>query len=300
MPRSGRFHTRRKHRWFRFRAVLACVPAAGLALLATTGAAAAAPAPVSTRAQIRAALEHLLAHWNPTNQPAGPRARHGPGLAKVTSTNWSGYVDDNSKGNTYTYVTAWWKQPKVTCKASTVSWVVFWVGLDGFGSGTVEQDGSMGYCPGGGSTTPVYATWWEMWPSNTIQVVGTSVTPTDKISGTVIKTGSSYQLQVIDAGNPANTFLTTQTCPAATCTGQSAEWIAETPTNTSTGGLYPLANFNYWTLRYGHATSGGKYATISTFPNDQITMKDSANNVMAQPGALTGGDQFVDTWKRSV
>jgi hypothetical protein len=58
------------------RALLACVPALGLVLMASAGTATAAHAPVSTRAELRTTLEHLLAGWHPTNN-ASPRLSSG-------------------------------------------------------------------------------------------------------------------------------------------------------------------------------------------------------------------------------
>ena len=40
-----------------------------------------------------------------------------------------------------------------------------------------------------------YYSWWEMHPSNAIQVVSGSVSPGDSISASVAKSGSSYTLR---------------------------------------------------------------------------------------------------------
>jgi hypothetical protein len=89
------------------------------------------------------------------------------------STNWSGYVDTNSGGHTYSEVSGNWTEPTATC-TSTNSDAAFWVGLDGFTSATVEQAGTLAVC---GDGTASYYTWWEMYPTDALQIVGETVNP---------------------------------------------------------------------------------------------------------------------------
>jgi peptidase A4-like protein len=284
---------------FRSRALFAAVLALGLVMAASAGTASAAGAPMSNRAAVRIALEHLLVGWHHANHPLGRHASLGTGLNQVVSGNWSGYADDNSAGNTYSSVSGHWTEPAITgCKAHVLSAVVFWVGLDGFRNGTVEQDGTIAICPSGGSTVPIYATWWEMYPSNFIQFIGLNVRPGDKISASVVRTGTSYTLQVTDSTTQGNNFSTTQSCSAATCQNASAEWIAEAPSTSK--GEVPLSNFGTWTLTNAAVTAGSSSGTIKNFPDDEITMEGPGGKVMAQPGPLnTPGNQFNDTWNAS-
>ena len=62
-----------------------------------------------------------------------------------------------------------------------------WVGLDGWNSGTVEQDGVAGFCEGG---TASYDAWWEMFP-NGINLVF-SVSPGDAITSSVTYNGGGH------------------------------------------------------------------------------------------------------------
>jgi hypothetical protein len=275
---------------FRSRAVLACVPALGLVLLAGAGAASAARAPAHSRTAVRIALEHALAHWHPVF-----RAADGPNVKQVTSGNWSGYADDHSSGAKYSKVTGKWTEPKGTC-GSAQSLAVFWVGIDGFTSQTVEQDGTIIFCPGGGAAAQ-YFTWWEMFPANNIQLVGGTVKPGDKISASVTRSGTRYTMKVTDSTRPANSFSTTQSC--GSCANTSAEWIAEAPSGQS--GQFPLARFGTWTLTGATVKAGSKSGTISTFPDDKITMVNSSGKTLAQPGALnSAGNSFKVTWKAST
>ncbi len=227
----------------------------------------------------------IPAHTNPaqvlhtlTVGPAG----------KSTSQNWSGYVATPA-GGTYTTVSSTWKEPAVAC-TSTNAIAVFWVGIDGDPSSTVEQDGSLAQCSGGQAS---YYTWWEMYPTNSVQIVGTTVQAGDVITSSVVRNGSSYTLVVKDATNPANSFSRQESC--ASCQNSSAEWIAERPSGS--GGLFPLPN--YGTMMFGKdkATSNAHSGSISAFPHDSIVMVNSGGQTLASVGRLKKqGSRFSDTW----
>ena len=254
--------------------------------------AAAAPAPAAAAA--RTALRHLAIGQHAADHRASARpALRVNGLTQVQSTNWSGYADDSSAGNAYTTVTASWAEPAVSCSGRATSLAAFWVGIDGYSSGSVEQDGTLAECYRGGV---YYYTWWEMYPSNAIQVVGSTLSPGDSITASVARSGSSYTLTVTDSSRSADSFSTTQAC--SSCANSSAEWIAEAPSGSS--GVYPLSDFHSWTASAATVTSGSASGVISTFPDDELTMIDSAGSVKAQPGALNGGGNgFTVTWERS-
>jgi hypothetical protein len=206
------------------------------------------------------------------------------------STNWSGYADLKSK---FSKLSAKWTEPSLSCPSSATQLAAFWVGIDGFSSKTVEQDGTIGECYKGEA---YYYTWWEMYPTNDIQVVGDTVSPGDKITSSVVKTGTSYTLSVKDATTPANSFTVKETCSASECVDSSAEWIAEAPSNSS--GVLPLAHFSTWAASKAAVTGGTKTGTISSFKNDEITMVGSGGNTLASPSALnSAGNAFSVTWK---
>ncbi|MGH3155735.1 MAG: G1 family glutamic endopeptidase, partial [Streptosporangiaceae bacterium] len=241
-----------------------------------------------------AALKQLMIGEHGTNHGAGGHAAVvGFGPKKVTSGNWSGYADDNSEG--YSTVTAHWKEPTVNCGTQDVeSMAAFWVGIDGYSSATVEQDGSLAYCY---EDTAYYYTWWEMEPKYPIETVGNSVKAGDEITASVTRVGTKYTLKVVDSTNPDNSFTKYRYCPAKTCVDSSAEWVAEAPAGTS--GQYPLAEFSNWQPQGATVTSATKSGTISSFPDYFITMDDS-NTVLALPGPLNeAGNKFTDTWKAS-
>lgn len=222
------------------RALVACVPVLGLALAfgPAAGASTAGASPgASAASAARTALEHLTVGWHGTFRRVSASASGVRGLSQVQSTNWSGYADT---GSGFSTVTGSWTEPTATCSGRTESLAAFWVGIDGYSSSSVEQDGTLVECYRG---TAYYYTWWEMYPTNAIQVVGSSLRPGDAISASVVRSGSSYTLKVTDSTHTANSFTTTQTCSG--CANSSAEWIAEAPSSSS--GVEPLSDFHSWT-----------------------------------------------------
>lgn len=209
----------------------------------------------------------------------------------TTSSNWGGYAD-TSGGGAYTLVSSKWTEPSVQCGSGTQI-AVFWVGIDGYTSGTVEQDGTLAECDNGSVT---YATWWEMYPTNAVQVVGTTVKPGDKITSVVKRNGTSYTLTVKDKTTPANSFTRTETC--SSCQNSSAEWIAERPSGS--GGLFSLPNFGTINFMKDKAAVGSNKGSISNFPFDSITMTNSSNQTLVSVSGLSdGGKTFSATWHQS-
>jgi hypothetical protein len=180
----------------------------------------------------------------PAWQPA-PRVLAWPGVSATileAARNWSGWSDDDTQGNSYTQVGASWTVPAISCSGG-LSGVDLWVGLDGLTDGTVEQAGTGAQCFDG---VPFYYTWWEMYPTNSVQIVGETVSPGDSIYAQVVdQGGGNYSLHVADYSNSANSFFTTQACPND-CADASAEWIAEAPEGS--GYVLPLADYGTWSV----------------------------------------------------
>lgn len=287
----GRLHS------FRSRALLACVPVLALVAMASVGTAQAAHTPANSRAAVRAEIQRLLRGFHPTNHGLSVHSVRGVNLKQVGSTNWSGYADT---GSGFSSVSGKWTEPKISnCSTSgAVKAAAFWVGIDGFSSATVEQGGTLAIC--GGGTPLTYLTWWEMYPTNPIQAVGETVKPGDKISASVVRSGTKYTIKVTDSTTSGNSFSTTQSCsPASACKNSSAEWIGERPSTSS--GPVPLPKFSTWTVSSAAVKAGSKSGTIKTFTDNEITMFNKAGgHVLAKPGALnSAGNSFTDTWKAS-
>jgi hypothetical protein len=257
--------------------------------LVSAAAPVASSAPVVGTSQLLAAL-----HVGAPNRPIHTNRPRVVGLNQVSSSNWSGYADDSSSGNTYRKVSANWKQPTVTCIRSTDQEIaVFWVGIDGYSDATVEQDGTLAFCNFGVLT---YYDWWEMYPTNGIQTVHT-ISAGDSMSSVVTFTAGSYKLTVTDHTNPAASFSITRSC--GSCANGSAEWIAERPS--SGGSLFVLPKFTTWRVSRASVASGSTTGTISTFPDDAITMINRSHQNLVTVSALnTAGNGFSATWHRSA
>ena len=275
--------------------VMALLPGVGLMLgLGSGGVAGTAGASQTLgAAAARAAISDIklfkIGHHSPNLRiPTAPREING--VSQVASTNWSGYADT---GSGFSQAAGSWTEPSASCSRHTTSYAAFWVGIDGYSSSTVEQDGTIIECFRGQA---FQYSWWEMYPTNDIQVVGSSVAAGDSITASVVRSGSSYTLAVTDSTHPANSFSTVQGCSG--CANSSAEWIAEAPSGST--GILPLANFGTWTASGATVTEGSKSGVISSFTDDEITMIDSSGLIKAQPGALSGGGNgFSVTWERS-
>jgi hypothetical protein len=279
--------------------VLALLPALGLLLglgstagASAAGAAQASGAAAAARAAIRTMNLHTfgpIGHHSTDLRVSTPE-RNVDGVSQVESTNWSGYADT---GVGFSKVAGSWTEPSASCSRRTTSLAAFWVGIDGYSSDSVEQDGTLIECYGGAA---YQYSWWEMYPTNDIQVVGESVAPGDSITASVVRSGDSYTLAVTDSSHPANSFSTVQSC--SDCANSSAEWIAEAPSGSA--GVYPLADFGVWNEAGATVTEGSTSGVISSFTDDEITMVDNAGLVKAQPSALnSSGNGFSDTWERS-
>jgi hypothetical protein len=252
--------------------------ALGGALAAMTLVASLAPA-ASASAPANGGMRPGPAQIVPRGFSVGP-------LSDVQSNNWAGYVD---RAHTFSVVRATWKQPRVTCTAAD-SIAALWVGLDGYSSGTVEQDGTLAYCHNG---SPTYYSWWEMYPHNSVQLMHASVNPGDKVTSSVVRRGTSYTLKVVDHTHPGNSFKRHTSC--AVCQDSSAEWIIERPAGQ--GGLFPLARFDQVAFFGAKVGVGSVRGAISKYLHDSITMVNGGGDKLASVSPLKkGGRIFVATW----
>jgi Peptidase A4 family len=278
-----------------------------LAVSAVTASSTAAPAarPATVHAHLTATFlsEARAALVKDLNRNHGtawfvhgrPRVANIANSTATSSYNWAGYADVSSTNGTFTKVSGAWTVPSVTCtKEDRIT--SDWVGLDGFASSTVEQDGTVSQCF---EDTAVYYTWYEMYPAGTI-AVGTSVAPGDKIAASVTRSGSSYTLAVTDSTNTTNSFSHKATCATTTCLATSAEWIAERPAYSI--GIAPEAQFSNVPFSASSETAAGKTSTISGYSgtNYRITTIDATGTYdIATVSGLTGGNAFSASWKNS-
>jgi hypothetical protein len=170
------------------------------AMLPATAAAAAAAGPASGYA------------------PVGLASAHGAQWA--SSSPWGGYV---ATGSGFRSIVGSWVEPAVTCNSRNNLFAP-WVGIDGYGSQTVEQTGAQASCSTG---KPVYTAWYEMYPASPVYLSG-KVAANDSFTGSVTTTGNgSYKLVLTD-NTQGWTYSTTKRLSSAE--NVSAEAIIESPT----------------------------------------------------------------------
>jgi hypothetical protein len=274
---------------------LAVAGAMTLPIVAGSTAATATVRPGTPLSRIQIARQFLSHLEVGQRHPVGNL--HAVGGKTFYSDNWSGYADTppETGGSTYSAVSGSWVQPAAKCPSKGIALAALWVGLDGFDSNTVEQTGTIIECDGGQAG---YFDWWELYPTNDIQVVNT-VNPGDAISASVAFSGITYTITLADSTTTSDSFSTAQTCGSATCENSSAEWIAEAPCCKDTGAVYNLADFGKWKPTGAAETYNGTAGNIASGPKvNRIDMVDASKKVLAEPSGLThGGTAFTDTWK---
>lgn len=252
--------------------VVAVVPA----LAATT--ASASTHPTTTAVQSGGAAVHV-------HVPTGAKVSSKSGIAQETSSgNWSGYAADSG---TYTSVSASWTQPAGTCTSRSAQYSSFWVGLDGYNDGSVEQDGTDTDCSSG---KPVYYGWYETYPNPSYNF-GKTVKAGDAMSASTTYEGSNKFKLVLSDATQGWSSTTTQTVSGVT--RSSAEVIIEAPCCTSAGNALPLADFG--TVHFTNSLVNG--SAIGNTDPEQIYMTGLTGDTRDTVTALTGGEAFSGTWK---
>jgi hypothetical protein len=259
------------------------IPLLVAGLILTTGSVLAAT--TATAAQASAPSINPGGLMQVGGQSGALAARNHVNAAQAQSTNWSGYA---ATASTYTSVASSWTEPTGHCSSSPNSFSSFWVGLDGFNSGSVEQTGTDVDCSG---TTPRYYAWYEMFPAFPVNYSNT-VRPGDHLSASVTYLGSNRFSLFISDSTQGWSHTTTKSLSGAA--RSSAEVIAEAPSSSS--GVLPLADF-------GTVSLSGSTANGSAIGNDsgitQITMVNNSGQDKDSCSGLSGGENFSCTWLRS-
>ncbi len=243
-------------------AIGATVACASLALLPAANAA----TPATHAFANGAATPGLAAaHFGHIGAPAKAQAATGKQGFNINGYNWSGAA---ATGSGFSSVTSSWTEPSVTCN-STNDLMAPWVGIDGYGSSTVEQTGVATDCSYG---YPVYQGWYEMYPANPVYY-SNSVSAGDHITATVTRSGSTYTLKLSDT-TKGWTKTTTKSMSASNA---SAEVIIESPT-----AAYP---------RFGTVSFSGSQINGSNLSNWNPTLMDASNNYGYEDhtSAVSGG-----------
>jgi hypothetical protein len=215
----------------------------------------------------------------------------------VESENWSGYA---VTGSSFTSARGSWTVPPVDCSKTPNAYAVFWVGIDGYSSNTVEQTGTDSDCDG---ESPDYYAWYEFYPKGSVLI---SVSPGNQMSAEVTYNGSEFTIKITNEST-GESLSHSSKVPGAK--RSSAEWIAEAPSCTKRGGFLPLSNFGTVLLGPDYtgvsdtneATDASTSGRIGDFGSslEEITMFNAKNGAdEAVPSALTSDEtSFSVAWK---
>jgi hypothetical protein len=230
------------------------------------------------------------------------------GTTCAYSYNWGGYVVYKS---TYvvTKISASWTVPTIsgvvgsTCPDSTQQWLSdsVWIGIDGYGSGTVEQTGTSSDCYYGAVN---YYAWYEFYPAGSVTAF--AVSPGDSIKATVSYVGMSGGHPTFKATITDTTSTSTATSPTTAVSGAtrtSAEWISEAP---YFDGILGLTHVGTVKFTSASATIGGVSGSISHWTGNiyWVLMVDynfpfvsTLTYAKDQPSATSsGGKTFTMKW----
>jgi len=199
--------------------------------------------------------------------------------------------------------------PALTCTIggqAVTAYSSAWIGIDGDGSQTVEQDGTEQDCDDG---TPDYYAWYEMYGDNSVDdgyavPLSKTVKAGDAMTASVSYSGERWTLSISDSTESwtysKQIAEPTQNVPAQA----SAEWIVELP-QIDGDDSNPLADFG--TARFTSATatvstgSGTSTGPASEWNSGAIDMVNSGlTDVMAATYAFDDtGEDFSDIWENS-
>jgi len=229
------------------------------------------PAAISVGVSLGLAVAHSNA--------AAPRLGQG---ALETSSNWAGYV---ASGGRFTSVSATWMVPPVKGGTQPTEVVALWVGLDGRGTSTLEQIGTLSGKLGG---TPAYEVWYEVVPQPPVYV-RLAVEPGDSITASVTTSGDGAFTLFLRNNTTGAAFSTLQTSRGAELV--TAEAVAEAPSMIS--GPAPLPDFG--TVGFTNVRVNGH--PIGTFTWDRLSMSDGATLQAATSPLARSAGSFSVTWK---
>lgn len=195
------------------------------------------------------------AHFGHLGGPAKVKAAPSKPGYNINGYNWSGVV---KTGSGFSSVTSTWTEPSVTCNSYN-DLMAPWVGIDGYGSSTVEQTGVATDCSSG---SPVYQGWYEMYPASPVYYSLSSypVRAGDRIVGTVTRSGTTYTLKL----NNSTRGWTKTTTASLSASNASAEVIIESPTAS-----YPA----FGSVNFSNTAING-----TTLANWSPTLLDASNN----------------------
>lgn len=261
----------------RLRSLVLAVAAAACAVLAllpatsnASPAGSSAPSPAARPAQLTAGPAHRFG----PGRIGGTAPAKGQQRFNINGHSWSGVV---VTGSGFTSVSASWTEPSVTCNSYNDEMAI-WVGLDGYGSSTVEQVGVATDCSSG---HPAYQGFYEMYPAAP-GYYSNSISAGDQITASVTRSGTSYTLKLSDA-----TKGWTRTTIKSTSAGSNSS--AEVIVESSTASFPKFGDINFSNV----AINGNPIGT------DNPILLDASNNYGYEDHtSAVSGSNFSVTYLR--
>jgi hypothetical protein len=200
------------------------------------------------------------------------------------STNWSGYA---VTGSSFTSAKASWTVPSVNCSKTPNTYSSFWVGIDGWTSSTVEQTGTDSDCSG---SSPSYYAWYEFYPAGSVLISSVAVSPGNKMSAAVTYSGTEFTITITNESTGKSYSKSSRVSSAKRT---SAEWIAEAPCCTRSGGILPLSDFGVVDFGDDYTGVSGTNDATDSSTSGPITSFGSAVNEAIMINGSTGADEAV-------
>jgi hypothetical protein len=222
------------------------------------------------------------------------------GLSDVSGQGWAGYL---ARGTRFRYAQAEFRLTRLDCAKTpgtqdNQAQMADWVGLDGWPSTTVEQDGVGGFCADGVAS---YSAWWETYPKPPHYIF--NVHAGDTFVATVYYSHGKYELSLTD-DTSGQGFSVSERCGASHCDDSSAEVITEDPGKLKSKSYadYPLADSGateFWNIKVTDQSGQKGGFNSAAWQDYQFTMTDKAKAVMMTVGPLfASGTAFQTHWKR--
>jgi peptidase A4-like protein len=228
-----------------------------------------------------------------------------------TSDNWSGYVITSPTSQPiYSWVYGNWAVPRAYAESGFSSWdhSSFWVGIDGYGSNDVVQDGTdQNTLTFFWVQSSSYDGWVEWYPQSSISISNFPVNPGDRVhfwtlakdaAGNYTSTPNTGWFYMWNQTQNVYLYYTIGIPSGAVFSGHQAEWIMERPT--VLGSTSSLADYNFAQMNGALAYDlwGGRhlYGGDATSTSLNVTMINSSNGnkVLSQvyPTSDTGTMSF--------
>lgn len=206
---------------------------------------------------------------------------------------WTAYVLVGHQEG-FRQVTADFKVPTVTC-TSAQSKASFWIGLDGYGNGTVEQVGITTDCD---QSYPNYGEFYEMWPNNPQYPF--RVNPGDSIAMSVTYDSGHWNLAEKDLTQPTEKFNLPLTCPSGkVCENMTAEAVLEAASGTHLS-KFTTTGFTEFQAVDSSGAKVGLKANGAVWGLAKLLMTGTDGQPLADLSTITdNGEVFSFTYKQA-